>query len=146
MKIIKKTINIQTEKQIEFVNITDQTEDFVEKSGVKKGQVQVFVSHTTAAIAINHDEPMLIQDLTRMLFKFAPINERYSHDMFELTKGSQSDGRSNAHSHCKNIILGCSETIPVENGKLALGEKQSIFFVELDGARQRDYILQVMGE
>jgi secondary thiamine-phosphate synthase enzyme len=66
--------------------------------------------------------------------------------MFELTKVTKSDGRSNGHSHCMNIFLGNSETIPVENGVLLLGERQSIFFVELDGGRKRDYIIHVMGE
>lgn len=146
MTIKKEKIELQTEKQIEFINITNVVEDFVEKSGVKNGQVLVFSPHTTASIAINQDEPMLLQDLMRVLFKFAPIDERYSHDMFELTKGKKSDGRSNAHSHCKNVMLGCSVAVPIENGRMMLGEKQSVFFVELDGARQRDYLIKVMGE
>lgn len=146
MTIKKEKIELQTEKQIEFINVTEQVDDFVEKSGVKNGQVLVFAPHTTASIVVNHDEPMLLQDLMRILFKFAPIDERYSHDMFELTKGKKSDGRSNAHSHCKNVILGCSVTVPLENGQMQLGEKQNIFFVELDGARKRDFVVQVMGE
>lgn len=146
MIIKKEKIELQTEKQIEFINITEQVEDFIEKSRVKEGQVLVFSPHTTASVAINQDEPMLLQDLMRVLFKFAPIDERYSHDMFELTNNNKSDGRSNAHSHCKNVMLGCSAAVPIENGQLMLGDKQSIFFVELDGARKRDYVVQVMGE
>jgi len=56
-----------------------------------------------------------------------------------------SDGRSNGHSHCKAILLGNSETIPVEKGKLLLTERQNIFAVEFDGSRKRDVFVQVIG-
>ena len=146
MNIFKQSIEIKTKKQLEFIDITDAVKDVVERSGVKDGMVCVFSPHTSASIMLNHDENMLIQDMTRILYKLVPIDERYSHDMFELTKERSSDGRSNAHSHCKNMILGVSATLPVSNGELLLGAKQNIFFVELDGARKRDYHVQVMGE
>ena len=81
-----------------------------------------------------------------MLYRLAPIDERYSHDLFELKTGSNSDGRSNGHSHCKNLLIGVSEIIPIEDGKMLLGERQNIFLVELDGARKRDAVVQVIGE
>lgn len=146
MKTKTKKINLQTEKQLEFVDITSMIEEVVESSGAKNGIATVFSSHTTGSIVVNHNEPMLLQDMTRILYKLVPIDERYSHDMFELTKHNKSDGRSNGHSHCKNMILGSSESIPFENGQLLLGERQSVFFVELDGGRKRDFIVQVVGE
>lgn len=146
MKIKTKKIEIQTEKQVEFIDVTSHVEEVLSDSGVKEGFVVLYSPHTTSSIAINHNEPMLIQDITRMLYKMAPIDERYGHDMFELAKNSKSDGRSNGHSHCKNIILGNSEAIPFQKGELLLGEKQDIMFVELDGARKRDFIVQIVGE
>lgn len=146
MKIIKETVKIKSKNQLEFIDITETVRETVEKSGIKNGLATVFSTHTSASIMINHNEPMLIQDMTRILYKLVPIDERYSHDMFELTKERTSDGRSNAHSHCKNMLLGVSANVPIENKELLLGEKQNIFFVELDGSRSRDYIIHLIGE
>jgi secondary thiamine-phosphate synthase enzyme len=145
MKIYKKKLELQTTTQIEFIDITHQVEEIIGNSGVREGQVLVFAPHTTASIAINHNEPMLIQDFMRTFFRLVPVSDRYSHDLFELNRSNVSDGRSNGHSHCKAIILGVSQTIPIEKGRMLLSEKQSIFFVEMDGARKRDYIVQVSG-
>ncbi len=145
MKIITKKVDLKTNKQIEFIDITENVSEIVSQSDIKDGRVLVFSPHTTASVAINHNEPMLIQDIIRVLFRLAPIDERYNHDLFELTKKNKSDGRSNGHSHCKNVILGPSKEVIVEKGKLLLGEKQSIFFVELDGGRKRDYLVQIIG-
>ena len=146
MQIIKQKFEIQTSQQIEFIDITEDIQTFVQKTGITNGQVTVFSPHSTASIAMNHNESMLIKDFIHLLYKLAPIDERYNHDMFELTKKSDSDGRSNGHSHCKNLILGNSQNILIEKGKIFIGKRQSIFFVELDGARKRDYYAQIIGE
>ncbi|KKU53606.1 MAG: hypothetical protein UX75_C0035G0006 [Candidatus Moranbacteria bacterium GW2011_GWE2_47_10] len=145
VKIHKQKINIESTTQIEFIDITDEVQDAVEKSGIRQGQALIYVPHTTMSVAINHNEPMLIQDFMRILYKLVPMDDRYSHDLFELKKNSKSDGRSNGHSHCKSLLLGASETLPVEGGKLMIPELQSIFAIEFDGARKRDVTVQVMG-
>lgn len=145
MKIYKQKIELQTTTQIEFINITDKIEEVIEKSGVREGQVLVFAQHTTASIVINHNEPMLIQDFMRTLFRLVPVSDRYSHDLFELNRATVSDGRSNGHSHCKAILFGVSQIVPIEKGKMMLSTKQSLFFVEMDGSRKRDYVVQVSG-
>lgn len=145
MKIHKERINLESKTQIEFLDITDQVQEVIERSGVREGQVLVYVHHTTMGVAINHNESMLLQDFMRVLYKLVPVDDQYSHDLFELRRESVSDGRSNGHSHCKAILLGNSETIPVEKGKLLLTERQSIFAVEFDGARKRDIFIQVLG-
>ena len=81
----------------------------------------------------------------RILYKLAPMDDRYSHDLFEIRKTSKSDGRSNGHAHCKSFLMGVSQTIPIEKGKLLVANTQSIFAVEFDGARKRDVVVQVMG-
>jgi len=146
MIIHKQKIKKESRSQLEFIDITHEVEEVVRESKIRNGQVLVFSPHTTAGVAINQNETLLMQDFQRLLYKLVPIDERYSHDLFELKSGSKSDGRSNGHSHCKNLILGVSEAVPIEEGKLLLGERQNIFMVELDGGRKRDIIVQVIGE
>lgn len=146
MTVYKKRIDFETKSQIEFVNITEHVQEIIDESHVRDGQVLVYSPHTTMSVAVNHDESLLLQDFNRILYKLAPMDDQYKHDLFELKKGSDSDGRSNGHSHCKSIFLGNSETFPIEKGTLLLGKRQSVFAVELDGARKRDIIVQVMGE
>lgn len=146
MKVFLEKVLLATSGHLEFIDITEKIEDLVEKSGIRTGQVLIFSPHTTAAIAINQSESMLLKDFTRMLYRLVPIDERYDHDLFEITKKRLSDGRSNGHSHCKNILLNRSETLILQKGKVILGDKQNIFFVELDGGRSRDYWVQIIGE
>ena len=145
MKIYNKKIEIESKGQIEFLDITNKVEEVIAASGVREGQVLVYSPHTTASIVVNHNESMLVQDFMRILYKLVPVSERYSHDMFELTREKNSDGRSNGHSHCKGMLLGVSQTLPIEKGKMILTERQSIFFAEMDGGRKRDIIVQVIG-
>ncbi len=146
MKIYKERLDLESKAQIEFIDITDQVQEVVDRSGIREGQVLVYVPHTTMGVAINHNESMLLQDFMRVLYKIVPVDAQYSHDLFELRRqGSMSDGRSNGHSHCKAILLGNSETVPVEKGRLILTERQNIFAVEFDGSRKRDVVIQVIG-
>lgn len=145
MKIHKEKINFQTKSQIEFVNITDQVQDILARSGIREGQVLVYSEHTTMSVIINHYESMLLQDFMRVLYRMAPVDGQYSHDMFELRRSSDSDGRSNGHSHCKALFIENSKVVPVERGKLVLGAHQSIIALEFDGARKRDLFIQVIG-
>lgn len=146
MKVYKKTIKTNSKSQIEFIDITSEVEGIVHSSGIREGQVLVFSPHTTAGITINQNEPMLLQDFMRLLYRLVPLGDRYSHDLFELNRTKASDGRSNGHSHCKVVLFGISETVPVEKGHMLISEKQAIFLVEMDGARNRDVTVQVMGQ
>jgi secondary thiamine-phosphate synthase enzyme len=145
MKIYKEKIDLESKSQIEFIDITDRVQEIVDRSGVREGQVLVYIPHTTMGVSINHNEPMLLRDFMRVLYKIVPIDDQYSHDLFELRRDNNADGRSNGHSHCKTILLGNSETVPVEKGKLFLSDHQSIFAVEFDGSRKRDIFIQVTG-
>jgi len=89
---------------------------------------------------------MLLQDFMRVLYKIVPVDDQYSHDLFELRRDEKADGRSNGHSHCKALLCGTSETIPLTKGALLLTDIQSIFAVEFDGARSRDIVVQISGE
>ncbi|MDD5652297.1 MAG: secondary thiamine-phosphate synthase enzyme YjbQ [Parcubacteria group bacterium] len=147
MKIHKDKIDLESKTQIDFMDITDKVAEIIDNSGIREGQVTVFCPHTTMGLAINHNESILLQDFMRILYKLVPVEDQYSHDLFELRSGGKgSDGRSNGHSHSKSILMGSSETIPITRGKMMLGGKQSIFAVEFDGSRKRDVMIQVMGE
>ncbi len=146
MTMYKQMIEKESRSQIEFSDITQDVEEVVKASQARNGQVLIFSPHSTASIAINENESLLLQDFQRLLYKMVPVEERYSHDLFELKRTTRSDGRSNGHSHCKNLVLGVSETVPIEEGKMMIGEHQNIFLVEMDGARKRDVIVQVTGE
>ncbi|MCW1888145.1 MAG: secondary thiamine-phosphate synthase enzyme YjbQ [Candidatus Moranbacteria bacterium] len=145
MKIYKERIDLESKTQFEFMDITDKVQEVIERSGVREGQVTVYVAHTTMGVALNHNEPMLLQDFMRTFYKLVPVDGQYSHDLFELRRESTSDGRSNGHSHCKSLLLGNSETIPIERGKMMLSNIQNIFAVEFDGARKRDVVVSIMG-
>ncbi len=146
MKIYKKRVDLESKNQIEFMDITNDVDNIIEESGIREGQVLVYCPHTTMGIAINHNEPMLLQDFMRVLYRLIPVEDHYSHDLFELRNSAvKSDGRSNGHSHAKSIILGASQTIPITKGKMMLGDRQSIFAIEFDGSRKRDVVIQVIG-
>ena len=110
------------------------------------GQVTIFSQHTTAAIKINEAEPLLLQDLARTLRQFAPPNAFYEHNDFSRrTVNMNEDECANGHAHCQHLFLSASETIPVIDGRLAMGQWQSIFLIELDHPRLRRVLVNVVG-
>ncbi len=145
MKIQTRTIDFETRSQIEFVDITEKIRDYVEEMGIREGVVTVFSPHTTMGVGINHNESLLLQDFMMMLYRLSPVDTQYNHDLFELKKESKSDGRSNGHSHCKALLVGSSETIPISKGQLQLRPLQSIFAIEFDGVRKRDVVVTIIG-
>lgn len=145
IKIKKQKIELESTTQIEFIDITEKVQEIVDNSGIREGNVTIYAPHTTMSIIVNHNEPMLLQDFMRVLYRIVPMDDRYSHDLFELRKNSKSDGRSNGHAHCKALLLGVSQVLPLEKGKIMLVDTQSIFALEFDGSRKRDIVVQVMG-
>src|SRR5688572_7966183 len=111
-----------------------------------QGLVLVYNPHTTAAIRVNHNEPLLIQDIMQTLYRLVPLDVSYSHDLFEVRDQVAVNERSNGHAHVKSFLLGSSQTFIVDGGQVVLGDQQSIFFVELDGGRNRDYYIRVSGD
>jgi secondary thiamine-phosphate synthase enzyme len=146
MKTQTQHIELETKRQFELIDVTARVQECLQASGVTQGLVVVYNPHTTASIRLNHNEPLLIQDIMKTLFRLIPVDANYSHDLFELREQTAINERSNGHAHVKAFMMGASETIPVVNGKLSLGSKQSIFFVEFDGGRKRDFIVTVFGE
>lgn len=140
------TISLQTSKAPEFIDCTPQVERLVQEAGIPSGIAVVFSRHTTAAVILNEMEPLLLADMERFLERLAPRNAYYQHNDFAIrTVNMNDDECPNGHAHCQHSLLGASETIPIVNGRLALGRWQRIFFVELDRPRPRELVVQLMG-
>lgn len=127
-------IAISTSKRNEFIDVTRQVKEFVQKSKIEKGICYIYCPHTTAAITINENaDPDVKKDIIRKLSELIPEDERYSH----------AEGNSDAH--IKSSMLGNEKSIIIENNKLVLGTWQSIFFFEGDGPRERKVLVKIMG-
>jgi secondary thiamine-phosphate synthase enzyme len=138
---------VETREPIQFLDITDEVASFVRTAGLREGVVTVFSRHTTAAVCIQEDEPLLLEDLREFLERAAPAGAHYRHNDFRVRTVHMHDDESpNGHAHCLQLMLGTSETIPVLDGELLLGTWQRVFLVELDGPRaSREVILQAQG-
>ncbi|HXG36679.1 MAG TPA: secondary thiamine-phosphate synthase enzyme YjbQ [Dehalococcoidia bacterium] len=145
MKFLTQTFTIQTERGPQFIDITNRVREAVREANLVNGCAVVFTRHTTAAVRVNENCPHLIQDMEDMLTKLAPPGGEYRHNVFAHSPPLNYEV-PNGHSHCQQLLLGASETIPVVEGELLCGQWQSIFLVELDHARQREVIIQLMGE
>ncbi|MEI7824486.1 MAG: secondary thiamine-phosphate synthase enzyme YjbQ [Chlorobiaceae bacterium] len=140
MEIITHTVKRRTAKPIEIIDITAEVSALLLSSGLERGQVTVISRHTTAFININEKEECLVDDMETYLKRLVPKDGNYRHNLNPI------DGRHNAHSHLLGLFMNSSETIPFSEGKLLLGEWQSIFFVELDGPREeRTVLVQISG-
>lgn len=145
MAIINQIIELETESGINIHNITPQIEAVIAKTSIKNGHVIVFVRHTTTALAINEYEVRLVEDLKTYFDKLAPSTAKYLHNDLYL-RDVPPDEPENAHSHLIAMTLNNSETIPLIDGSLALGQWQSVLFFELDGSRRREILIQINGE
>jgi len=140
MNILRHRIELATDAPIQIIDITDQVRGFVAGSSVRDGLVTVSCLHTTARINVNEREQKLERDMLTFLKRFAPRDGDYQHNLDPI------DGRDNAHSHLIGLFMNSSETLPVADGAIVLGEWQSIFFIELDGPRPRRGVeLQIIG-
>jgi len=148
MIIKNKTLEYQTKGEYEFLDITDEVSDFVEKSGVKDGLINVQSLHTTAAVIVNENEPLLIEDMKNNFREIAKKDIYYGHNDFSIRTVNMCGPTEckNGHSHCLNAYLTTSVVLNVINGKLSLGEWQRVFFIELDHSRPRKVQMQILGE
>ena len=142
------TLEVHSTTEPEFIDITSDVSDYIKQSGINNGFCLVFSRHTTAAVTIQENEPLLLQDLCDLLERFSPKTAAYKHNDFSVrTVHMHEDECPNGHSHCRHLTLGTSETIPVIDGELALGTWQRIFMVELDEESEnpREIIVQILG-
>ena len=126
-------IDIPTSLRTEMVDITPKVEEAVKKSGVKDGVCYIFVPHTTAGVTINENaDPTVVKDILTKLNKVIPFDDHYQHL------------EGNSASHIKASLVGASEVVLVEEGRLVLGTWQGIYFAEFDGPRRRKVLVKVV--
>ena len=150
MKIVNDVLEINPNKYLDFIDLTEQVEKIVDKSGIKNGSVLVFSTHTTLAICVNEKEKGICKDFEALVGKLIPKTGYYHHnDLTERTENlvcqSAASDCLNGHSHCTHLLMRNSETIPIIDGKMALGIWQRIFAIELDCCRPRKVIVQTSG-
>jgi secondary thiamine-phosphate synthase enzyme len=139
-------IALQSSECLQFIDLTEEIARIVARSGVRLGMVNVQTRHTTSAIIVNENEPLLLKDLRLLLERFAPRNAVYQHNDFSRRLDVPPDEPANGHSHCKALLLPAAVSINIADGELQLGRWQSVFFVELDEARKRFVSVMVIGE
>jgi len=119
-------LRVKTNRRTQLVDVTREIEQVVAESGTKEGVCYVYVPHTTAAVMINeHADPDVASDLEGVFDRLVPDKGPYRH------------AEGNTDSHAKAVMVGASQVIFVERGKLALGTWQGVFFCEFDGPRER---------
>jgi len=125
-----QALSVKIARRTQLVDVTAQVQKVVASSGVSNGICYLYVPHTTAAITINEcADPDVARDVEGALDRLIPAAGPYRH----------SEG--NSDSHVKSVLVGASQVIHVEGGKLVLGRWQGVFFCEFDGPRDR--LLQV---
>lgn len=129
------TLNIKTRQRIDFVDITTRVRDAVAANEVLDGIVVIYVPHTTCGVTINESaDPDVAVDIKSQLVKLIPHNAGYAHL------------EGNADSHIKTSLVGSSEQVFIENGKLILGTWQGIFLCDFDGPRTRKVFLKILSD
>lgn len=128
-------LSVNTSKHMQMLNITDMIQSCVEDSGVRSGVCTVFIPHTTAAVTINENaDPDVVRDFTMEINKLVPWEDGYLHI------------EGNSAAHLKASMIGFSEQIIIEDGRLVLGTWQGIYFCEYDGPRRRSVYVKLMGD
>ena len=138
MKSYREELWLEVPKRRAFVNITDEVERALAKSGIREGLCLVNSMHITSSVFINDEEPGLMADYKTWLEDLAPHDpKRYAHN---------ATGEDNADAHHKRQIMGREVVVAITNGKLDFGTWERIFYGEFDGRRPKRVLVKVIGE
>ena len=140
-------IRLATREALEFIDLTNRIEALAAEANVSTGLVNIQTLHTTTAIVVNEHEPLLLADFGSLLARTAPQDAPYHHnDPNARTIPVPPDERPNGHAHCHALLLGSSVALNLADGRLQLGRWLRVFLVELDGPRDREVSVLVIGE
>jgi secondary thiamine-phosphate synthase enzyme len=140
-------IHLTTRHPTEFIDLTDRLQRLVADAGVRFGILNVQTLHTTTAVIVNEHEPLLLADFQALLESAAPGDGRYRHDdTTARTVNVTAAERPNGHAHCRALLLPSSVCLNVASSRLVLGHWQRVFVVELDGPREREISVLLLGE
>lgn len=128
-----KYINVKSRMRNEFIDITDKVQEMIKEEGVTSGVCFVYVPHTTAGVTINEGADTSVQrDILTALNKLIPVEADYHHR------------EGNADAHIKSSLVGVSQAVFIDEGKLLLGTWQALYFCEFDGPRHRRVAIKIM--
>ncbi|NMB46366.1 MAG: YjbQ family protein [Firmicutes bacterium] len=127
-----KRLSVKTKTRSDFVDITAMISAEVSTSGIKQGTCTLFVPHTTAGLTINENtDPNVVRDMQQVLDELVPWHNDYRH------------AEGNSAAHVKASLMGFSQQVLIENGRLCLGTWQGIYLCEFDGPRIREIWIQL---
>lgn len=130
-----RTVTIRTSRRTELKDVTAEIEAAVRDCGCACGTCLLYVPHTTAGVLVNEgDDPAVARDIEAAFDRLIPRDAGYKHL------------EGNADSHIKTAFVGSSESVWIENGRLALGRWQAIFFAEFDGPRTRELRVKIISD
>ena len=130
-----RQLRVKTNGRTELVDITQGVQRIVSESGVRSGVCYIYVPHTTSAITINENsDPNVGRDILKELNKVIPFDDNYGHN------------EGNSAAHIKSAIVGPSQFLLVEGGRLTLGTWQGLYFCEFDGPRSRKAWVKIIVE
>lgn len=128
-----RTITVRTSRRTEMKRVTAEIEAAVRDSGCAHGTCLLYVPHTTAGVLINEgDDPAVARDMETVFDRMVPRDAGYEHL------------EGNADSHIKTAIVGSTESVWIEDGRLVLGRWQAIFLAEFDGPRTRELRVKII--
>jgi len=128
-----QSLRIKTTRRTQLLDITNEVQRIVTALGIRVGTCFLYVPHTTAGVLINeHADPDVASDVEGAFDRLVPMSGPYRH------------AEGNSDSHVKSMLAGINQFVFVEEGKLALGRWQGIFFAEFDGPRDRKLYVKVL--
>jgi secondary thiamine-phosphate synthase enzyme len=164
MPVYHEIFKIQSDRRPTFHDVTAQVQEALDKSAIRNGILVVFSQHTTCSVLIQEasddtnywDTELLMQDLVNVLEKIIPTcrtEGQYLHPgpkHIEAAAGRDElpSWSLNTDAHLRSIILGRSQSVPVVDGQMELGEFGRIYFADFDQvrARERKVRVQIVGE
>jgi secondary thiamine-phosphate synthase enzyme len=129
-----ETLRVRSKERIQVIDITEDVEAIVRRSGISEGICLVHLPHATAALVANENERGLINDIIRKI-REEFVREGWEHDRID----------DNAYAHLASSFVGPSRAFPVSSGRILRGTWQSILLIELDGPRERNVVVTVVG-
>jgi len=133
--IVLRHINVRSSQRSEFIDITEKINEVLKDEGIISGVCYVYVPHTTAAVTINEGaDPSVHRDIQNALARLIPHEMNYSHR------------EGNADAHIKSSIIGTSQLVIIDEGRLVLGTWQAVYFCEFDGPRHRRVTLKLIAD
>jgi len=128
-------LEIKSRSRTEFINITAEVQEVVRTAGIRSGVCYLSVMHTTAGITVNEGaDPAVQRDIITSLNKLVPADFYYTH----------AEGNSDAH--IKSSLIGTSQTLLIDAGRLVLGTWQALYLCEFDGPRPRQIAIKLIAD